>query len=79
MHPGGGGGDALLPGYRPAPEPFFTAVVTMEPTGPGDGYTRYVARALHADPEARNRHEEMGFHHGWGAALDQLVELVRSW
>jgi uncharacterized protein YndB with AHSA1/START domain len=71
--------DALLPGYRPAPEPFFTAVVTMEPTGPDDGYTRYVARALHGDPEARRRHEEMGFHHGWGAALDQLVELVRSW
>jgi uncharacterized protein YndB with AHSA1/START domain len=51
----------------------------MEPTGPDDGYTRYVARALHGDPEARKRHEEMGFHHGWGAALDQLVELVRSW
>jgi uncharacterized protein YndB with AHSA1/START domain len=71
--------DALLPGYRPAPESFFTAVISMEPTGPDGRYTRYVARALHADPEARKRHEDMGFHDGWGAALDQLVDLVGSW
>ena len=67
--------DALLPGYRPAPEPFFTAVVTMEPEGEG---TRYVARAIHGSPEDRDRHEEMGFHDGWSACLDQLVELART-
>lgn len=71
--------DALLPGYRPAPESFFTAVISMEPTGPEGSYTRYVARALHANPEARKRHEDMGFHDGWGSALDQLVTLVGSW
>lgn len=68
--------DALLPGYRPSPEPFFTAVVTLEPEGTG---TRYVARAIHRDREGRDRHEAMGFHQGWGTCLDQLVALVRSW
>jgi uncharacterized protein YndB with AHSA1/START domain len=68
--------DTLLPGYRPAPEPFFTAIVTIEPHGSG---TRYVARALHRDAEGRTKHEEMGFHDGWGAALDQLVALAKTW
>jgi len=67
--------DALLPGYRPSEEPFFTAVVTLEPAGDG---TRYVARAIHRDAEGRKKHEEMGFHEGWSAALDQLVDLVKS-
>lgn len=67
--------DALLPGFRPAPEPFFTAIVTMEPHGQG---TRYVARALHRDGEGRRKHEEMGFHEGWGQVLDQLVELCKA-
>jgi uncharacterized protein YndB with AHSA1/START domain len=68
--------DALLPGYRPSGEPFFTAVVTMEPHGEG---TRYVATAMHGNPEARDRHEEMGFHDGWATCLDQLVEWVKTW
>jgi len=68
--------DALEPGYRPAKEPFFTAVITLEPAGSG---TRYVARAIHGDPEARKKHEDMGFHDGWSAVLDQLVELAKTW
>ncbi len=67
--------DALLPGYRPAPEPFFTAVVQIEPEGKG---TKYTAIAIHRDPDARKKHEEMGFHTGWGAALDQLVALMKG-
>lgn len=67
--------DALEPGFRPAAEPFFTAVITMEPAGTG---TRYVARAIHRGPADREKHEEMGFHDGWGKALDQLVELARG-
>ena len=63
-------------GDHPAPEPFFTGIVTIEPHGSG---TRYVARALHHDAEGRAKHEEMGFHDGWGAALDQLVALVKTW
>lgn len=67
--------DALLPGYRPAPEPFFTAVVTFEPEGNG---TRYRALALHRDAEGRQKHEQMGFHEGWGQVLDQLVEHAKG-
>ena len=67
--------DALQPGYRPAEKPFFTAIITMEPHGAG---TRYVATALHRDEATRKQHEEMGFHEGWGKALDQLVAHVKS-
>jgi len=67
--------DALGPGYRPSAEPFFTAVITMEPEGPG---TRYVARAIHGNPDDRKKHEEMGFHDGWGTVLDQLVQHVKG-
>lgn len=67
--------DALEPGYRPSTEPFFTAIVTIESEGAG---TRYTAYALHRDPEARAKHEEMGFHDGWGTALDQLVEYAHT-
>jgi uncharacterized protein YndB with AHSA1/START domain len=77
--------DAMLPGYRPsapaATDPGgelggFTAVITMEPHGSGG--TRYVAMAIHRDEAARKAHEKMGFHDGWGKALDQLVELART-
>ena len=67
--------DALLPGFRPAPKPFFTGIVTMEPEGNG---TRYTARALHQTEEGRQQHESMGFHDGWGTALDQLVAYVKT-
>jgi uncharacterized protein YndB with AHSA1/START domain len=68
---------ALLPGYRPASDPDlnFTAIIEIRPEGEG---TRYTATALHQSPEGRARHEEMGFHEGWGTALDQLVEYART-
>jgi uncharacterized protein YndB with AHSA1/START domain len=62
--------DALLPGYRPSPSPFFTAVVILEPHGKG---TKYTAIAIHRDEATRKHHEEMGFREGWGKCLDQLV------
>ena len=67
--------DALLPGYRPSPEPFFTARVTMEPEGTG---TRYVATAIHRDEDGRKQHEEMGFYEGWSIVLTQLVEYAKT-
>ncbi len=67
--------DALLPGYRPAAEPFLTAIISMEPHGTG---TRYVALALHRNVADRKRHEEMGFHEGWGTVLDQLVAYAKT-
>jgi uncharacterized protein YndB with AHSA1/START domain len=70
---------ALAPGFRPVnrdPEaPFsFTGVVTLEPH---EGGTRYTALVMHSDEAGRASHEQMGFHQGWGAALDQLVEMVK--
>ena len=67
--------DALLPGWRPAPTPFFTAIVEIEAEGSG---TRYRATALHRDAEGRKKHEEMGFHTGWGTVLDQMVAYIKA-
>jgi uncharacterized protein YndB with AHSA1/START domain len=52
----------------------FTATVSLESVA--NGRTRYTASVIHADVEGRTRHAEMGFHEGWGAALDQLVSLM---
>jgi uncharacterized protein YndB with AHSA1/START domain len=75
---------ALEPGFRPiaAPAPgaaaplLFTAVITLEPQGADR--TKYTATVIHASPEDRQKHVEMGFHQGWGLALDQLVALFRN-
>jgi len=62
---------ALGPGFRPQTSDLpFTAVISIEPSGAG---TRYTATAMHLDLEGARRHADMGFHEGWGAALDQLV------
>lgn len=66
--------DAFGPGWEPSPDAFFTAVVTFEPW-PG-GKTKYTARALHWTAENRDKHEHMGFYHGWGESLDRLVALA---
>ncbi|MDA0351086.1 MAG: SRPBCC family protein [Chloroflexi bacterium] len=74
---------ALAPGYRPnsgsnigddADLPL-TARISIEPAGSG---TKYTALVLHANPADRQRHKEMGFHDGWGTALDQLVEWAKQ-
>jgi uncharacterized protein YndB with AHSA1/START domain len=69
---------ALKPGYRPQnpPDmPLFTAVILLEPHGAG---TKYTAIAIHGDEEVAKKHAKMGFHDGWGKALDQLVTLAKQ-
>ena len=74
--------NALAPGYRPARQAVacpgvefpFTAVISFEPSGSG---TKYTALLIHGDEDSRKQHEAMGFHDGWGTALDQLVALVK--
>jgi len=75
---------ALGPGYRPiiklgssdsCEELYFTAIITLETQGKG---TKYTAIAIHGDEGTAKRHKEMGFYEGWGAALDQLVALVKT-
>ncbi len=70
---------ALLPGFRPAPPrlgfPHITAAILFAPLGSG---TKYTAVVMHPSEEGRQMHEKMGFHDGWGTALDQLVGLIKS-
>ena len=70
---------ALKAGYRPQNEPSqiptFTAMILLEPRGAG---TKYTAIAIHGDEEGAKKHADMGFHDGWGKALDQLVALVKK-
>jgi len=43
----------------------------------GGRRAKYRALAMHKDPEAQKQHEAMGFHDGWGKALDQLVAVAK--
>ena len=65
FRPAGGGGDV----------PAFTAVIRIEPHDQG---TRYTATAMHGTQAGCRQHSDMGFHDGWGAALDQLVAHARN-
>ena len=65
--------DALGAGFRPNPSSFMTAALELFDEGEG---TRYVARAFHSTEEQKDQHEKMGFHDGWGTAIDQLVEYA---
>jgi uncharacterized protein YndB with AHSA1/START domain len=72
---------ALLPGYRPAKDSNsgagmpFTGVIEMERAGNGSIYR---AIAVHKDEEDCEKHSKMGFHEGWGIALDQLVAHMKK-
>jgi uncharacterized protein YndB with AHSA1/START domain len=67
--------DALVQGFRPSEKPFFTGILLLRSEGKG---TRYTAIGLHRDEVTRKQHEDMGFHDGWGKALDQLVAYAKS-
>jgi uncharacterized protein YndB with AHSA1/START domain len=71
--------ESLLPGFRPAVvapgELVFTARIDMQPSDVG---CRYAATVRHDTAATCDTHRAMGFEAGWGAALDQLVELMRG-
>ena len=78
--------NALKPGFRPAkqalPNPdhpceefMMTAMILLETVYGG---TKYTAQVMHANQEARIKHEQMGFKEGWGMCLDQLVAMIKS-
>jgi len=73
---------ALGPGFRPQAAELFAAVPFMMSAlialQEVPGGTKYTAIARHGDVSARQAHEQMGFHAGWGAALDQLVEHAHA-
>lgn len=67
--------NALTGGWRPAERGFMTAVITFKEHADG---TEYVARAMHKSRADRDKHEEMGFHGGWGTVTEQLARLVET-
>jgi uncharacterized protein YndB with AHSA1/START domain len=66
--------DAFTAGWKPH-EAFMVVIVTFAPEAGG---TRYTARVRHWNAEARDRHEAMGFHEGWGTVAGQLAELAEA-
>lgn len=66
----------MTEGWQPV-EPWLalTAIITFEPQGSG---TLYSARVLHKNVEDSRKHEEMGFHEGWGTVIDQLARFVEG-
>jgi uncharacterized protein YndB with AHSA1/START domain len=63
--------------WRPAnPAPVaMTATITMDDHPDGTDY-RMVVR--HGDPDARARHEKLGFTEGWGSVAGQLAALAEN-
>ena len=70
--------DAYTAGWVPTEKPFMTAIVTFEPLGADGQRTRYTAVARHWTEEARQQHEAMGFHTGWGICADQMAALAAT-
>lgn len=55
--------------------PFMVATITFEPEG---DKTRYIAIVRHWSDADKKKHEEMGFHKGWGQCAEQLEALART-
>ena len=67
--------NALAGGWRPAADPFITAVITLTDDAEG---TLYTAHVMHKSPEVRQQHDELGFYDGWGTVAAQLAALVEG-
>ncbi|WRH61684.1 MAG: SRPBCC family protein [Fuscovulum sp.] len=68
--------DTYTEGWKPAAEPFMTAIVTFEDLG--GGRTRYTAVARHRNSETARQHRDMGFHDGWGTVATQLEAYAQG-
>ena len=70
---------ALGEDFRPNPVDHlgfpFTGIIELSPHGGG---TKYVATVLHNSEKDRDTHAQMGFEAGWGAALDQMVAMIKG-
>jgi uncharacterized protein YndB with AHSA1/START domain len=67
--------NALTAGWRPAAQPFMTAIITLADHADG---TEYLAQVMHKDNADRNMHAEMGFYDGWGTVIEQLAKRVEA-
>lgn len=68
--------DTYTAGWKPAAEPFMTAIVTFEDAG--NGRTLYRAIARHRNKDAAKTHAEMGFQDGWGTVATQLEAYAQG-
>ncbi len=68
--------DAYSEGWKPAADPFMTAILEFADNGAGG--TRYTAIARHRSAEAKEQHEQMGFFDGWGTVATQLEDYATS-
>ena len=67
--------NSLVGGWRPAEDPFMTAIITLQDHPDG---TDYLAHVMHKNNADRNMHEKMGFYDGWGGVVEQLARLVEQ-
>lgn len=68
--------DTYSAGWKPAADPFMTAIVTFADLG--GGRTRYTAVARHRTAETAKQHEAMGFSSGWGTVAAQLEAYAQG-
>jgi uncharacterized protein YndB with AHSA1/START domain len=68
--------DTYSEGWKPAPEPFMTAILLLEDLG--NGRTKYTAIARHRSKETAESHKAMGFYDGWGTVVSQLEAYAQG-
>lgn len=68
--------DGYTEGWKPAPDPFMTAILLLADASGGG--TRYTAIARHRSPQTRETHEAMGFFDGWGTVATQLEAYAKG-
>jgi len=68
--------DTYSEGWKPAADPFMTAIIEFEDDG--NGATTYTATARHRTSDDRQTHEEMGFFDGWGTVASQLEDYAKA-
>lgn len=67
--------NALVAGWRPAEQPFITAIITLAEHPDG---TDYAAHVMHKSDADRAMHQDLGFYDGWGTVIGQLAALVEG-
>lgn len=68
--------DTYTEGWKPAAEPFMTAILLFA-DAPGGG-TTYTAIARHRSAVSCKLHRDMGFFDGWGTVATQLDAYART-
>ncbi|WP_071796906.1 SRPBCC family protein [Natronohydrobacter thiooxidans] len=68
--------DSYSEGWKPAADPFMTAIIEFADDGKGG--TTYTATARHRSAASCQRHADMGFYDGWGTVATQLEEYAQT-